>query len=344
MPKFNGLNGKVRIIKFSLLNLLLLSVICETPLAQSKPVPTTQTTQSQKRPPSNPQILKDESEPEESSEEKTEDPDTIKADENPLNPAGDSLDRLIQLRINDDLWKGMLGDLPCLDMSDACIQQLQQKAIETSPELKAIDERVKVIEQKVDEAKRNNIKTVQLGVFEPLVQSWLKVEDVPTVPGQPARKKGILNRIGDLFFGNTLSSVNEILSLVGVPLFRNATGGDAAAQSRAIAIGDLQVKLAEIQNKRGEIAAKLRENVILQVLDFDQTRREFQISQEIARRQALQHKLIELDYRLGNGETTQFLGNLSALDKQKAQTFREWARLRSQMMRIKLIVLGAGEN
>ncbi|MBD2078462.1 hypothetical protein [Leptolyngbya sp. FACHB-17] len=320
-------------------------MICETSLAQSKSVPAIQTTQSQKRSPSNPQILSDEeSEPEESSEKKTEDPDALKADENPLNPAGDSLDRLIQMRINDDLWKGILGDLPCLDMSNSCIQQLQQKAIESSPELKAIDERVQVIEQKVDEAKRNNQATVRLGVFEPLVQSWLKVEEVPTVAGQPARKRGLINRIGDLFFGNTLSSVNEILSLVGVPLFRNATGGDSAAQSRAIAIGDLQVKLAEIQNKRGEIAAKLRETVILQVLDFDQTRREFQISQEIARRQALQHRLIELDYRLGNGETTQFLGNLNALDKQKAQTFREWARLRSQMMKIKLIVLGAGEN
>lgn len=164
----------------------------------------------------------------------------------------------------------MLGDLPYLDMSNSCIQQLQQKAIETSSELKAIDERVQVIEQKVEEAKRSNIKTVQLGVFEPLVQFWLKIEEVPTVAGQPAKKRGILNRIGDLFFGNTLNSVNEILSLVGVPLFKNATGGDAAAQSRAIAIGDLQVKLAEIQNKRGEIAAKLRENIILQVLEGKQ--------------------------------------------------------------------------
>ncbi|MBD1842149.1 hypothetical protein H6F89_01735 [Cyanobacteria bacterium FACHB-63] len=211
-------------------------------------------------PPSNPQILSDEeSEPEEPSEKKTEDPEALKADDNPLNPAGDSLDRLIQMRINDGLWKGLLGDLPCLDMSNACVQQLQQKAIENPSELKVIDERVQVIEQKVDEAKRNNQATVRLGVFEPLVQSWLKAEDVPTVAGQPARKRGIINRIGNLFFGNTLSSVNEILSLVGVPLFRNSTGGDSATQSRTIAIGDLQVKLAEIQNKRGEIAAKLRD-------------------------------------------------------------------------------------
>lgn len=111
----------------------------------------------------------------------------------------------------------MLGALPCLDRSNSCIQQLQQKATETSSELKAIDERVQVIEQKVEEAKRNNIKTVLLGVFEPLVQFWLKIEKVPTLAGQPAKKRGILNRIGDLFFGNTLNSVNEILSLVGAP-------------------------------------------------------------------------------------------------------------------------------
>jgi hypothetical protein len=47
---------------------------------------------------------------------------------------------------------------------------------------------------------------------------------------------------------------------------------------------------------------------------------------------------------LGKGETTQFLGNLNALDRQKAETFKTWARLRSQMARIKLLVLGAGEE
>jgi hypothetical protein len=265
----------------------------------------------------------------------------IQADPNPLNPAGDSLDQLIELRVNEDLWRSMLGDLPCLEATDACIGQLQGLAIANSRELKAIDQRVEAINQKIAEAKANNQKSVKLGVFEPLVQSWLKLEDV-TTNGQ-VKQRGFLDRVLGVF-NQPLSGINEILSLVGVPLFRNAAGGDAATQQRVIAIADLQVKVVEVENKRGDLAAKIRETVILQVLDYDQLRREFQIGQEIARRQGLQHRILEIEYRLGQGETTQFLGSLNALDRQKGEAFRVWARLRAQMARVKLLVLGAGEE
>jgi hypothetical protein len=243
----------------------------------------------------------------------------IQADPNPLNPAGDSLDQLIDLRVNEDLWRSMLGDLPCLEAVDACITQLQGMAIQNSRELKAIDQRVEAINQKIAEAKANNQKSVKLGVFEPLVQSWLKLEDV-TTNGQVQQRRFLDRVLG--VFSQPLSGINEILSLVGVPLFRNAAGGDAATQQRVIAIADLQVKVVEVENKRGDLAAKIRETVILQVLDYDQLRREFQIGQEIARRQALQHRILEVEYRLGQGETTQFLGSLNALDRQKGEAFR----------------------
>ncbi|MGI0494297.1 hypothetical protein ACN4EG_21125 [Alkalinema pantanalense CENA528] len=263
-------------------------------------------------------------------------------DANPLNPAGDSLDKLIQTRFNEDLWKAMLGDLPCLEISDGCVAQLQARAIENSRELKAIDERIEVISQKIAEAKKNNEATVRLGVFEPLVQSWLKLEDVPN-SGTPPRKRGLLDRVLGVF-SQPLGSINEILSLVGVPLFRNASGGDPAVQQRSIAIADLQVKLAEIENKRGDLAAKIRETVVLQVLEFDQLRREFQISQEISKREVTRMKLIGLSYQLGEGDTNSYLGQLSALDRQKAESFRQWAKLRTQLARVKLLVLGAGEE
>lgn len=271
-------------------------------------------------------------------------PDALQTDPNPLNPAGDSLDRLIQMRLNDDAWMAMLGDLPCLAATEVCIGQLQNLAIANSRTLKAIDERIELINNKIAEAKQNNQATIKLGVFEPLVQSWLKLEDVPVQAGQPARKRGFLNRVLDVF-GQPVSGINEILSLVGVPLFRNAIGGDAAAQQRSIAIADLQVKVAEVENKRGDLAAQIREQVILQVLDFDQFRREFQVSQEVAKREVLRQKVREIDYRLavGNQDTVSYLGSLSALDQQKAQAFRAWARVRSQLARVKLLVLGTEE-
>lgn len=290
------------------------------------------------------------------SETEPTDPDTLLTDPNPLNSAGTSLDRLIEMQLNEDVWSAMLGDLPCLDVSESCVQQLQAMAIGNSLALQAIDERVELVNAKIDEARANNQRTINLGIFEPALQYFLRVEDLPAVaevrdgagtiitPARPARRRGFLDRVGDLFSGNgTLGIINDVFSLIGVPLFRNATGGDAAAQQRQIAIADLQVKVAEIENKRGELANQLRERVILEVLDFDQIRREFQISQEISRRETLRLQIIEQNYRfaVGTMNTPQYLAQLSALDERKANTFRAWARLRSQLTRIKLLVLGS---
>ncbi|KGF72255.1 hypothetical protein DO97_10895 [Neosynechococcus sphagnicola sy1] len=273
------------------------------------------------------------------------DPETMQTDPNPLNPAGDSLDQLIKLRFNDDAWQAMLGELPCLTASEPCIRQLQGLAVQNSTTLKEIDQRLEAINEKIDQARKNNQATVRLGVFEPLVQRYLSLENVTTIDNQgrtTTQQRGFLDRLASLFI-QPLTSINEILSLVGLPLFRNQIGGDPAAQQRSIAIADLQVKVAEIIKGRAEIADKIREQVILTVLDFDQTRREFQISQEVAKRETLRTRLIEVDYRFGQGDTVSYLGNLSALDRQKAQAFREWARLRSQLARIKILVLGVEE-
>jgi hypothetical protein len=58
-------------------------------------------------------------------------------------------------------------------------------------------------------------------------------------------------------------------------------------------------------------------------------------------------KLIEVDYRFaaeGSSNTEGYLNQVSGVDQRKADSFRHWARLQSQMARMKLIVLGAGEE
>jgi hypothetical protein len=263
--------------------------------------------------------------------------DELETNQNPLMPAGDSLDKIINSKINDDLWQKMLGDMPCMSTQEACIKQLQTLAVQNSRELKAIDERIEAIKARIEESKANNQASVRLGVFEPLLQSWLKTEDVKQSDGT-TRKRGFLDNIlGALT--SPISGVNEVLGLIGLPLFKNMNGGDAAAQSRVIAIGDLQVKLAEIENKRGDIAAKLRETVVLNVLEFDQARREFQIGQEIAKRETARMAVRKIEYQLGGGDTASYLGYLSSLDKVKGATFSQWAAVRGKLARIKLIVL-----
>jgi hypothetical protein len=275
------------------------------------------------------------------------DSESLSDDANPLNPAGDSLDRLIQVKFNEDLWTAMLGDLPCLDVTETCVRSLQEQAVSNSLTIKAIDERIELINDKIEEAKANNQRTIRLGLLEPALQAFLQIETIQEQRDatgeilQERQRRGFVDRIA-MFFANPVRGLNDILALIGVPLFRSASGGDAAAQERGIAIADLQVKIAEIENKRGDVAQALREQVMLHVLEFDQTRREFQISQEVARRSVLRLRILDQSYRFGVGnlDTPGYLREVSALDQQKAQTFSAWAKLRSQLTRIKLMVLG----
>jgi hypothetical protein len=309
--------------------------------------------QAQPQPPAPTQTVTDESSveepiaPDSSGDDQPIEPDSITSEQNPLNPVGDSLDALIQMRINDDLWTTMQGELPCVEASEACIRQLQEQAIANSPALKAIDQRVELVNQKIDEARANNQRTINLGIFEPALTAFLGIETTPAVVNAdrtvtPARQRGFIDRALD-YITNPVLGVNNLLAAIGIPLFRSLTGGDAATQQREIAIADLQVKVAEIENQRGQIANATREQVTLQVLAFDQVRREFQIAQEVARRSVLRLRVIELDYRFGSGTMTtpQYLSEVSALDQQKAVTFRAWAQLRAQLVRVKILVLGS---
>lgn len=260
-------------------------------------------------------------------------------DDNPLNPVGDNLDLLIQTQINQDLWAAMMGDLPCLEPTSECIRQLQMMAVENNLGLQIIQERVDAIDQRIEEARSRNQTAVWMDTFEPLMSRYLTYEQV-MVGGQP-QQRGFLDRLLSAI-GNPLNAINEALGLIGIPLIRGVTQTNARAQQTAIAISDLQVKVAQIEQEKRKIEESLREQVALELLEFDATRREFQISQEIARRATVQHRLLEIDYRFSDRiDSVTYLGRLSELDQTKASTYRAWARLRTRLARIQMMVLGS---
>ncbi|MGF1567503.1 MAG: hypothetical protein ACFCVD_05455 [Nodosilinea sp.] len=262
-------------------------------------------------------------------------------DDNPLNPLGDNLDLLIQTQINQDLWAAMKGDLPCLDPTTECIGQLQTMAIENNLTLAIIQERIDGIDQRIEEARARNQTAVWMDTFEPLMSRYLTYETV-MVNGQQ-QQRGFFDRLLSAI-SNPLNAINEALGLIGIPLIRGVTQTNARAQQTAIAISDLQVKVAQIEQEKRKIAETIREQVALEVLEFDATRREFQISQEIARRATVQHRLLEIDYRFSDRiDSVTYLGRLSQLDQTKATTYRAWARLRTRLARIQMMVLGSQE-
>ncbi len=125
-----------------------------------------------------------------------------------------------------------------------------------------------------------------------------------------------------------------------MPLFDSMFGGSDQNQTRAIAISDLSVKLAELQRGRAELADKVKEKIAIAVFDFDESRREFQISQEVSKRETSRMQLVEVEYRLGQGSSETYLQQLSNLDKNQSQTWKSWSAMRSRLERIKLLIDG----
>ncbi len=258
-----------------------------------------------------------------------------RTDPNPLNPVGNSIDALVKQGIDADLWQQMQGELPCVDATTKCIAQLQNVATKRNPLLKEVDARIEEIQGKINQAKKENKSSIDLSVLRPAARIFLQ----PTVDPTQKRQKGVLGKLLSIFTG-PVGVVNEVLQAVGMPLFDKAFGGSDANQQRAISISDLSVKLAEIQRGRAELADKVREKVALAVFDFDTSRREFQIAQEISKRESSRMQLFEVEYRLGQSTSESYLGQLSSLDRNKAQTWKSWTLMRSQLEKIKLLVLG----
>jgi len=246
------------------------------------------------------------------------------------------------------MWKSLISPLPCLDTTTACISSLQGLAVSNSPINKKIEESITLIEEKIDEANKANKLSIDLAIFEPALQYFLRQNGTVQTTGQTAGQTGQVaqTQAGGGFLNNVLGIftrpvglINDLLNVIGIPLLRRYTGGNQENKQAAIAISDLRVKTEELRKSKEEIAIKTRDSVLFAVLEFDVRSREFQIQQAIAKREIQRFELYKVSYRFGSSNTEAYLGQQSNLDKQKASVLREWAQMRSQLEKIKLIVL-----
>lgn len=239
----------------------------------------------------------------------------------------------------------MISPLSCLDTTSACIQQLQGLAVTNSPINSKIQESIDAIELKIEEANKANKLSINLAVFEPALQYFLTQRggagQTTGQTGQTATTQnsgGLLNNVLGIFT-RPVGLINDLLAVIGLPLLRSFTGGNQENKQAAIAISDLRVKTEELRKSKEEINIKTRDSVLFSVLEFDVRSREFQIQQAIAKREIQRFELYKVGYRFGSSSTEAYLGQQSSLDKQKASVLREWAQMRSQLEKIKLIVL-----
>lgn len=269
-------------------------------------------------------------------EEAEQQADTVvpKTEQNPLNKP--NIDQLIEKQFNDDMWRIMKGALPCLETSAACLQQLQERAIAQSPLLKELDTRISEANQKINEAKSANKKSIRLGVLSPALQYLLGPS---TTPGEPQKKgTGLIDNILGIITGN-VGLINGLLRTIGIPLFEGTQGGNTDAQRNAIAISDLQIKVAELQRGRAKLADEIREKTAIALVRFDEARTDFQTSQIVASRVSQQFQVYEMRYIRGNSDTESYLGRQNSFDNTKAQVYGSWAKMRRALFEIKLIVL-----
>ncbi len=247
----------------------------------------------------------------------------------------------------------MISPLPCLDTTSACIQQLQSLAVTNSPINSKIQESIDAIETKIEEATKANKLSIDLAIFEPALQYFLRQNGTGQTTAQTAGQTGqtaattntggLLNNVLGIFT-RPVGLINDLFNVIGIPLLRRYTGGNQENKQAAIAISDLRVKTEELRKSKEEIAIKTRDSVLFSVLEFDVRSREFQIQQAIAKREIQRFELYKVGYRFGQSSTEAYLGQQSSLDKQKASVLREWAQMRSQLEKIKLIVLAQKEE
>jgi hypothetical protein len=254
---------------------------------------------------------------------------------NPLAPP-QSIDDLLKLRMTEDIWTAMYSPLSCLDVTPDCIAKLQQEAVQNSPVIKELETKIATVNEKIEEAQTNNKKSIDLSIFEPALQVFLKQETV--VQNGQIRQVGFIERVGQIFT-NPAPLLNDLLGAIGIPILRGSYGGNDAQQGRAIQISDLTVKVAEMERIKTEVGAKTREKIQQLMLDFDVLAREFQAEQAIAISESKSFKLYAVTYAAGDGDTNIYLNRKGQLDKTKLQVFKYWARVRGQITAIKTVVV-----
>jgi hypothetical protein len=310
----------------------------QTPMSKPPSLIAPQSPAVQSKQPASDDTSDEEKDPEQA--EQDADAATPKTPQNPF--AKPDIDSLIKKQFDDDMWRLMKGALPCLETSSACLQQLQEKAVTQSPLLKEIDQRVQEANQKIEDAKERNQKSIKLSIFSPALQYMLESQTLNNGGSKKQNTGGLIDNVAALFTGK-IGLLNGLLKVIGIPLFEGSQGGGDSVQNRAIQISDIQIRIAELQRERAKLADEVRDKVAKALIDFDEARVSFQTAQVLATRSMQQFQIYEVRYVRGDNDTESYLARLNSLDHTKAQTYETWAKMRRSLFQIKLLVLNVQE-
>jgi hypothetical protein len=172
--------------------------------------------------------------------------------------------------------------LPCLDSSKKCVELLTERAIANSSKLKTLDDRIALIDRRL-RVSRDSID---------YAESKLWTNYLPSSTS---------------FGSNVLDIINPFAWL------KNLAGGGEMQRDR-LAIADLEIKAAtleaaraELERKREDEKALLGDKVLRLLLDYEAVSRKVELARSQIETYNQQQEILRIRYRLGQGETAEFL-------------------------------------
>lgn len=239
---------------------------------------------------------------------------------------GSGLDEKLESREESEQEEMLKGDLPCLDSKPECITQLQNLAIQNSPEIRSIDIQ---IASSGDAVKLARVQGQ--GSFIESIQPYVS-----------AIAPILLQNSRPLQTGELRTSLEARLLFEALPTIISGQATSNANQTRNNqANADLQIKLAELEKTKVQITIAIKGKVLDEVIEFERIKDESNLQSTIVKRETARAKLIEISYRFGESSTIDQIARLNEFDRKKIIAAQLKTKLRSQALRIQRLVKGA---
>jgi len=239
-------------------------------------------------------------------------------------PEPENLDDKLDNREASEQFDLLKGDLPCLDSKPECIKQLEDLAIAASPEIRAIDTQIASSSDAV------KLAAVQgQGSFVEGIQPWVSaIAPILLKDATPASA------------GEIRPSLTASLLFQALPtIISGRATSDANQTKNNQANADLQIKLAQLERSKAEIAIAIKGKVTDYVIAFEQMKDEADLQVTIVRREEVRAKLIEISYRLGESSTIDQVARMNEFDRKKIIASQLKTKMRSQALRIQRLCI-----